>query len=107
MKEKMAEILIQCLPYMIALLSCIIMGFKVMGGINEWKGSINESNLNQVSKDMKAVVKRNLELQNQLQKLLNENEEVKKSMQAKIDALLDEIEALKKKAEENIDKKEE
>lgn len=107
MKEKLIEILIYCLPAIIATLTCVVTTFKVMGGIGTWKDSINESNLKQVSKDLKAVVKRNLELNNEITKLLSENEELKASLRTKIESVIEEVESLKKTAEENIDKKEE
>ena len=65
MKEKLIEIIIYCLPGIIATITCILTSFKIMGGIGSWKDSINESNLKQLSNDLKSVVKRNLELNNQ------------------------------------------
>lgn len=107
MKEKLIEIIIYCLPGIIATITCILTSFKIMGGIGSWKDSINESNLKQLSNDLKSVVKRNLELNNQIVKLLAENEELKNSLKNKIESVVDEVDKLKEQAEQNIDSKEE
>ena len=104
MKEKLLELFIQCLPAVIAAFTCIITSFKLLNGINNWKDSINATNLSNLSKDMKAVVKRNLELQEKVRTLINENEEIKENLKKKVDALLLEIENLKNQAEAEIEK---
>lgn len=73
MSEKVIEFLTNCLPALIAGLACILTMFKVLGGINEWKGSINATNLKQLDKDMKNVIKKN-------QQLIQQNEEYKKEL---------------------------
>lgn len=57
MKEKLIEIIIYCLPAIIATLTCVLTSFKILGGIGSWKDSINDTNLKQLSNDLKAVVK--------------------------------------------------
>ena len=103
MKEKILELFIQCLPAIIAAFSCIIASFKLLNGINTWKDSINESNLKQLSKDMKNVVKRNLELHNQIEKLLVENQELKSKLEEATNNLIDVGLEIKNKAEEQLE----
>lgn len=74
MSEKFMELLIYSLPALIAGLTCILTMFKILNGINEWKGSINDTNLKQLSKDMKNVIKKN-------QQLIQQNEEYKEKIQ--------------------------
>lgn len=107
MKEKLIELFIQCLPAIIAAFSCIIASFKLLNGINNWKESINSTNLHNLSKDMKAVVKRNLELQEKIAILLNENEELKGRIENNVNSLFIEVENLKKSAEEKIEEEKE
>lgn len=107
MKEKLIEIIIYCLPAIIATLTCVLTSFKILGGIGSWKDSINDTNLKQLSNDLKAVVKRNLELNNEMVKLLAENEELKASIKGKIEEVIQEVDNLKQQAENNIDNKEE
>ena len=98
MKEKILELIIQSLPAIIATFVCIISTFKVLNGVNTWKDSINESNLKQLSKDMKNVVKQNLELKNKLDITLQENEELKQAIKKDLEKVYDDIKALKDEA---------
>lgn len=107
MKEKIIELFILCLPAIIAAFSCIIACFKLLNCINNCKESINNTNLHNLSKDMKAVVKRNLELHEKISQLLNENEELKQKIENSVNALFIEVENLKKTAEESIEEEKE
>lgn len=107
MKEQVIEFIIQFLPALIAGLTCIITMFKVLTGLKEWKDSNDLSSVAQLEKDIKAVVKKNYDLHNAIQKVLAENEELKN--QLKDTLLLITTEAEKKADEivEEIETKEE
>lgn len=94
MNEKVIEFLTNCLPALIAGLACILTMFKVLGGINEWKGSINATNLKQLDKDMKNVIKKNQQLIQQNEEYKNEIVSLKeefKNMLTRINALAEEL----------------
>ena len=100
MNEKILEFIIQLLPSIVAGLTCIFTMFKVLGGIEKWQGSINDTNLNQLSKDRKNVVKRNIQLTEAYRRVLTDNEELKQQLK---EILI----AMDKKATEEIPKEEE
>lgn len=92
MQEKVFEFIIQFLPALIAGLTCIITMFKVLTGINKWEGSINDTNLNQISKDLKNVVKRNMQLMDAYKNVLAENSELKQQLKDVLTAIQTEAE---------------
>lgn len=80
MSEKLMELLINCLPSIIAAITCVITMFKVIGGLNAWKESNDDSNVAQLEKDLKNVVKKNFETYQKLEKVMQENEDLKQEL---------------------------
>lgn len=111
MSEKAIEFLTNCLPALIAGLACILTMFKVLGGINEWKGSINATNLKQLDKDMKNVIKKNQQLIQQNEEYKNELVSLKedfKNMLIRFNALAEELQqASTEETEEKTEEQEE
>ena len=80
MKEQVIELIINCLPAIIALITCMASTFKIMAGLKEWKDSNDMSSVAQLETDLKNVVKENIELKKNIQKVLNENEELREEL---------------------------
>ena len=80
MKEQVIELIINCLPAIIAALTCIFTTFKIIANLKEWKDSNDLSSIAQLEKDLKNVVKQNFELKNNITKVLAENEELKQHL---------------------------
>ena len=77
MNEKIIELVINCLPALIAGITCIITMFKVIGGLNAWTENNDKSNVAQLERDLKNVVKKSQEMYVSMTKVLEENEELK------------------------------
>lgn len=80
MKEQVIELIINCLPAIIAALTCIFTTFKIIAILKDWKDSNDLSSIAQLQKDLKNVVKQNFELKNNITKVLAENEELKQQL---------------------------
>lgn len=93
MKEQVIELLISCLPAIIATITCIVTSFKLIANLKDWKESNDMSSVTQLEKDLKNVVKENLELKKLMQQVLNEDSNTKQQLK---DALI----LLQVKAEE-------
>lgn len=98
MNEKIIEFLINCLPCAIAVLTCILTSFKLMSALKDWKDSNDMSSISQLEKDLKNIVKQNLELKNNLSEVLKENSELKERLKGDCLQLIEEAE---KKSDKN------
>lgn len=85
MKEQVIELIINCLPALIAVITCIATSFKLIAALKEWKESNDTSSIAQLEKDLKNVVKENLELKKNMQEVLNTDEATKQQLR---DALI-------------------
>lgn len=90
MNEKALELLVNCLPAIIAALTCIFTTFKVIANLKDWKESNDLSSISQLEKDLKNVVKQNLELKNNITQVLAENKELKEAIKNNINTLVEE-----------------
>lgn len=99
MNEKALELLVNCLPAIIAALTCIFTSFKLMAILKDWKESNDLSSISQLEKNLKNVVKQNLELKNDLTQVLAENKELKETIKNDLKTLVEE--AIKKEPNKN------
>lgn len=104
MADKIINYIILYLPVIMAGFCAIISGFKIVGNCKEWKDALNENNIKQLNNDLKAVVKDNLALKDNIAKVLAENESLKTEIANQLktlDLLLNQI--VDKAKEEQIE----
>ena len=89
MNEKALELLVNCLPAIIAALTCIFTSFKLIANLKDWKESNDLSSISQLEKDLKNVVKQNLELKNNITQVLAENQELKETIKNNLKTLVE------------------
>lgn len=90
MTNETLEMILNLLPSIIATITCILCSFKLLNGLNQWKESNENSSISQLIKDLKNVVKQNLELKNKMDAVLSENKELKDQLNKAIKNLIEE-----------------
>lgn len=107
MADKIINYVILYLPVIMAGFCAIISGFKIVSNCKEWKDALNENNLKQLNHDLKAVVKDNLELKNNIAKVLADNESLKAQLENNIKTIEITLRQIYNEANEIKEEKEE
>lgn len=90
MTNETLELILNLLPSIIATITCILCSFKLLNGLNKWQESNENSSTSQLIKDLKNVVKQNLELKNNMDVILRENKELKDQLNTALKNLIEE-----------------